>query len=169
MKNIEMLCISKDEKNIYYDTERSHAATHFADTPGLRDLVIEVLGKRIVAGNDLWFTTALDTVIGTSDVVDVDESDDIIYAIRKNRTEQGYVPFTKSRLAQESSYVSIALEDRGAETYSVSSAWIGTWDDPPFPQQPHATAESIPYWNTHAFVWGSQEIESGTEIPTRPW
>jgi len=55
------------------------------------------------------------------------------------------------------------------ETYQLSSVWIGTWDDPPFPQQPHATLESKPYWSTHAFVWGSQEIEPNSELKSCPW
>jgi hypothetical protein len=166
---IELLCLSKNKKRIYYDSVNSHASTHFADTPGLRERVIEVLESRDLGDDNLEFDLDVGRPIGTCDVVETNESDEIVYAFRKNRTEQGYVPFTKSRPAQASNYISIALVANMDETYQLSSAWIGTWDDPPFPQQPHATIKSKPYWSAHAFVWGSQEIEPGSVIESCPW
>ncbi|HUD03281.1 MAG TPA: hypothetical protein VMR51_00595 [Patescibacteria group bacterium] len=165
----ELLCLSKNKKRIYYDSVNSHASTHFADTLGLRELVIEVLENRDLDNDNLEFDVDMGRPIGTSDVLETNESDEIVYAIRKNRSEQGYVPFTKSRSAQPSTNLSVALVANTDETYQLSSVWIGTWDDPPFPQQPHATLESKPYWSTHAFVWGSQEIEPNSELKSCPW
>lgn len=161
--------MSKNKKQIFYDSVNSHASTHFADTPNLRELVVEVLENRDINKDELEFDIDMGRSVGTCDVVETDSSDEIVYAFRKNRREQGYVPFTKSRPAQPNSYVSIALLANPDGTYELSSAWIGTWDDPPFPQQPHATDESKPYWSTHAFVWGSQEIIPGTELDKCPW
>jgi hypothetical protein len=154
---------------VWYDSAKSNASTHFADTPGLQELVVEVLQARRITQNDLWFDIDLHRIIGTTDVVAVDSSDEIVYAIRTKRFEQGYVPFTKSRPAQPSSYLSVSLIAEDDESYSLSSAWIGAWDDPPFPQESHATAESKEYWNSHAFVWGSQAIEPGSEMLNCPW
>jgi hypothetical protein len=166
---LELLCVSKNGKQIYYDAVNSHAATHFADTPHLKQLVVEVLQKRDINEKVLEFDIDMGKTIGTCDVIETDDTDEIIYALRKNRPEQGYVPFTKSRVAKPDSYISIALTTRLDNAYQLFSAWIGTWDDPPFPQQPHATAESKPYWSKHAFVWGSQEIELDSVISTCPW
>jgi len=165
----ELLCISRNGKKVYWDSVNSHAVTHFTDTPNLKELVIEVLENKDLENNNLEFDIDMKRVIGTTDVTEVDDTDEIIYAIRKNRRDQGYVPFTKSRKAQNSSYIFIALILNNDNSYSLSSAWIGRWDDPPFPQQAHATAVSKDYWNKHAFVWGSQEIEPGTETNVKPW
>ena len=163
------LCVSKNGKQVYFDSEHSHAATHFADTPQLKALVREVLQNTNIEDENLEFDLDMGREIGTCDVVETDTTDVIVYALRKNRTEQGYVPFTKSRPAQPDSNISISLVADTDGTYHLSSAWIGTWDDPPFPGQPHATPERRPYWSTHAFVWGSQEIEPGSELRNCPW
>lgn len=65
--------------------------------------------------------------------------------------------------------MAIRLAPRTDGDYELASAWIGRWDDMPFPQAPDATAESIAYWTRHAFVWGSQETIPGTETTVRPW
>lgn len=99
----------------------------------------------------------------------MEEKDDIVYALRKNRQEQGYVPFTKSRKAQLNSHVSMHLNKIDSDNYELASAWIGEMDSPPFPEDPNATADSSEYWSKHAFVWGSQEIISGSEQIVCPW
>lgn len=165
----EILCVSRNGKQVYYNSMDSHAATHFADTPKLKELVVEVLRGRDINNDNLEVDLDMGRTIGTCDVVETDDSDEIVYAMRKNRSEQGFVPFTKSRDTQPSSYISIALIANLDGTYQISSAWIGTWDDPPFPQQPHATQESKSYWSRHAFVWGSQEIEPNSAINSCPW
>lgn len=165
----EVLCVSRNGKRVYYDSVNSHAATHFADTPQLKNLVVEVLQNRDIDNESLEFDLDMGKSIGTCDVVATDDSDEIVYALRKNRPEQGFVPFTKSRAAQPNSNISISLRADEDSTYQLSSAWIGTWDSPPFPQQPHATPDSKPYWSTHAFVWGSQEIEPNSAINNCPW
>ncbi|MEO6761358.1 MAG: hypothetical protein ABI220_03205 [Candidatus Saccharimonadales bacterium] len=165
----EFLCFTKNGKSVSYDTVNSHAATHFADTPILRGLVVEVLKGLDIKDDNLEFDLDMGREIGTSDVVEIDDTDVVVYALRKNRKEQGYVPFTKSRAAQPNSFISIALEPDPDSSYKLSSAWIGRWDGPPFPQEPHATTESIPFWSKRAFVWGSQEVEPGSVIDDCPW
>ena len=169
MSDVELLCTSKDDKKIYVDSVSSHAATHFADAPQLKELVIEVLENRNIATNKLEFDYDMKRIIGTCDVIEASENDEIVYAIRKFRYDQGYVPFIKNREAQDDSNISISLIANPDGTYQLSSAWIGTWDDPPFPQQSNATPESPIYWKKHALVWGSQEIEAGSETSVCPW
>jgi len=162
---------SKNGVRVMYDPIRSHAATHLEDTPQLASLVAEVVGAMDLTGQELARHIDLGRVVGTSDVVEVDDTDDIVYAVRKNREDDGLVPFTKTRKAQESTYVSVHLIPQKDGSYVLSSAWIGTFDDDdePFPQSADATKSSVAYWNHWAFVWGSQEVVSGTATTVRPW
>lgn len=152
-----------------FDPINSHTATHFKDKSELRDLVVELLNNLTVEGELIAKDVDLGRIIGNSDVVEVDDADEIVFAMRRNREDQGYVPFTRSRTAEPSQFISIYLIRKDSETYELSSTWIGKFESPPFPQMVNATADSIPYWDTHAFVWGSQEIIPGTETSKCPW
>jgi len=165
----EYLCESANGKRVVFDPIRSHASTHFHDSPKLRDLVIDVLSKKELVEAIVAEDVDMGRVVGDTDVVEVDGTDEIVYAMRKHREDQGYVPFTKSRMTQPSSFVSIYLTEKDSMTYELSSAWIGEYESPPFPQMDNATADSIPYWQKYAFVWGSQEIIPGSEISDCPW
>ncbi len=167
----QQLCKSKNGVSITYNPVQSHAATHIEDTPDLKDLIVEAANKISLDGQEVATHIDMKRVVGKCDVVKVDESDDIVYAARKNRKEEGLVPFTKSRQGEPCSYVSLHLVPHPDGTYELSSAWIGTFDDDdePFPQASNATDNSKNFWNKHAFVWGSQEIIQGTETTIRPW
>jgi hypothetical protein len=169
MNSKTYLCDSSNGKHVTYDEVDSHAATHFNDKPELKKLVTAILSGKSLSEPIVTMDVDMGETIGTTDVVEVDESDEIVYAIRIKREDQGYVPFTKSRVVQESSHVSLYLIEKDSTTYELSSAWIGEFESPPFPQMPNPTAESIPYWTKHAFVWGSQKIEPGTAINICPW
>lgn len=160
---MEELCISANGKKVIYDPINSHTATHFNDAPNLRNITIKLISNTRLSENIVAKDIDMGEIIGNSDVVDVDDTDEIIYAIRKNREDQGYVPFTKSRTSQPTSYISIHLVKLDSLTYKLSSVWFGNYDSPPFPQMENATDDSIHYWSKHAFVWGNQEIISGSE------
>ncbi len=154
-----------------YDPVHSHAATHLEDTPELKSLVAEVVGNMDLVGQKIAQHYDMGRIVGTSDIVDVDETDKIIYAVRKNRDDDGLVPFTKTREGKPCPYVTLQLAPQADGSYELLSAWIGTFDDDdqPFPQSPRATDKSVDYWNRLAFVWGSQEIVPGTETTVCPW
>ena len=167
----KLLCQSKNGVSVTYDPIHSHAATHLEDTPGLKDLVAEVVGGLDLNGQKVARHFDLGRIVGTTDVVKIDGTDEVIYAARKNRHDDGLVPFTKTREAEPSSYVTVQLVPRDGGTYELVSAWIGTFDDDdePFPESPDATARSREYWRHWAFIWGSQEIVPGTETNICPW
>lgn len=168
--NMELLCQSANVRPVYFDSVNSHTATHFADKPSLREIVAGILVKKELSGPIVIIDEDIGEPIGVSDVVEIDETDEIVYAMRILREEQGYVPFTKSRAAQPCSHVSmhlVELEDNRA--YELASAWIGEYESPPFPGDAQATAESRDYWSKRAFVWGSQTIIPGTELSSCPW
>jgi hypothetical protein len=167
--NTELICITKNNKKILFNNIESHAATHFSDTPELRELISNILKQKELTESEISIDVDMGKPIGTSDVVDIDETDYIVYAYRKNRREQGHVPFTKSRKAQLNSHVSMHLNKIDEGIYELASAWIGEFDSPPFPEDPNATTESNSYWSKHAFVWGSQEIIPESELKVCPW
>lgn len=166
----EFLCKSKNGVEVVYDPVHSHAATHLEDTSQLKDLVIEVLTSTDLKNDRVETYVDMGRIVGTSDVVDVDDTDEIVYALRKNRDEDGWVPFAKTRKAQPCPYVSVVLAKQDNTSYELVSAWVGTLgDDEPFPNSPDATDKSIAYWSKHAFVWGSQGIKPGTLRSDCPW
>lgn len=153
-----------------YDSINSHAATHFEDTPQLESLVREVISNLDLKGQEVATHIDMGRVVGTCDVVDVDEDDKLVYGMRKNRAEDGLVPFVKGRQGGICQYVAVHLLPQPDKTYLLSSAWVGTFDDDePFPNSPDANGRSVEFWNKHAFVYGSQEIVAGTETKIRPW
>ena len=169
IKNEELLSISANGESVVFDSVNSHVATHFKDSPTLRGITRDLLICMDLKGALTAKDVDMGKVIGNSDVVDVDNSDTIVYAMRKNRRDQGYVPFTKSRSPQPSSLISIYLVKKDSETYELSSVWIGEYESPLFPQMNNVTAESIRFWSKHAFVRGSQVIIPGTVLLNCPW
>ena len=169
MDELEFLCESANGVRVYYDPIDSHTSTHFNDNHTLKDLVTELLTQRKLESDNIGEAVEMGKVIGKSDVVGVDPDDEIVYAMRLKREDQGYVPFVKNRFSEPCSLISIYLERLNPDEYELKSAWIGKYDSPKFPQMENAISESIPYWKKHAFVWGSQEIIPDTERSDCPW
>jgi hypothetical protein len=157
---------SKNGIAVVYDPVYSHASTHFNDDPQIKPLVQDILKTTDISGEMMEFTTDIGRHIGESGLVETDDSDEIIYAIRKNRDR--YARFTKTRKPEPSSLITISLTRIDDKTYDLYSAWLGPLT-PSFPGSPHETADSKPFWNSHALVWGTQEVQPGTETKDCPW
>ncbi len=167
--NMEYFCTTANGKRVVFNPINSHTASHFYNAPTLRKCVVDVINKMLLKDQIIGQDVDMGKVAGTSDVIAVDKSDKIVYAMRKNHAEQGYVPFVKNKEPELSRHISVYLVQKDESTYELSSVWIGEFDSPNFPQMENGGANSIPYWSSHAFVWGSQEIIAGTEITTYPW
>jgi len=169
--NQELLAKSKNDVSVMYDPVGSHAATHFEDTPNLKELVVEIIIGLKLEGQEVATHVDMGRIVGTCDVVEVDESDEIVYGQRKNRADDGLVPFAKSRPAEPCRNVALHLLPQDDGTHLLSSAWVGNFDndDEPFPGSADATENSADYWSRRAFVYGSQEIVAGTETDVYPW
>lgn len=165
------LCESGNGKQVFFDDTNSHAATHFDDTPQLKDLMCEVLQSMDLETPEIATHVDMGRVVGTCDVVTVSSSDEVVYGMRRNRETDGLVPFVKNRKGDPCSTVALHLIRQPDGEYKLSSAWIGTFggDDEPFPNAPDATERSLEFWSKHAFIYGSQEILPGTETAVRAW
>src|ERR1017187_8356671 len=105
----KFLCKSKNGVSVIYDPTYSHAATHLEDATQLASLVTEAVGTMDLTGQKVTQHFDMGRIVGTCDVIAVDETDGIIYGVRKNRDDDGLVPFTKSREAEPCPYVTVQL------------------------------------------------------------
>lgn len=166
MATHEFFTQSKNGIPIFYDPVHSHASTHFSDTPQIIPYVKRVLENTEIYGDNMEFDADTGTILGMSDLVETNDSDDIVYAIRKNRDR--HMRFTKSQKPHPSSMIAISLKRLDDGSYDLYSAWLGP-QTPPTPNSPFANSESKPFWSRHALVWGNQEIQPGTETANCPW
>lgn len=97
MTNLSLLCKTKDNSGVYYDPIGSHAATHFKDAPKLKWLVVELLQNLETGGREVAKHFDMGRPVGIMDVVRVDDTDELVYAVRTNRESDGLVSFVKSR------------------------------------------------------------------------
>lgn len=166
----EYFATTKNGIELWYDPVGSHAATHFADSPGLQEMAKLIVEQTILdPDQDLTqFHTDMGKPVGMTDLVVNNEGDVIIYAMRKNRTN--YTPFNKSQPPQPSSLVTICIkrheEDHSQELFS---AWVGPGDLPPMPGSDYEQPNSKEFWTIHSLAWGTQEIQPGTETSVCPW
>lgn len=105
-------------------------------------------------------TVEFDKEIGNSNCVETNNEDEIIYAQRPFR--KGRTRFVKNRAPEPTNKLTLILKKRDAGGYVL----IGAFLDPkaePEPWDKNKTSESQEFWNTHALIWGSEEIVQGTE------
>lgn len=153
-------------KKVYADLTNSHLATHFADFPGLPALVREFLTTQSFEGQEVYVDHDMGRMVGSSDLVETTDSDEIVYAKRRNRDT--YTRFVKGKDPVSTSYITVTLTRDGKGSYELTSAWIGQIC-PLFPDRPGATSENKSFWANHALVWGNQSIQEGTETTVSPW
>ena len=106
-------------------------------------------------------------VVGYCNCVATSGSDKVVYAQRPKRA--GLTRFVKNRQAEPATKAVVILKRDDYEPYYVLiTAFVGglaakePWD-------PRATDEDREFWETHALVWGSEEIIPGTETAVCPW
>lgn len=163
----ELLATSANGIKVYYDSESSHAATYFADAPGIKELAQEITAKTKLHDELMFFDTDMGRIVGNTDEVMNEPGDQIVFAMRRNRNV--YTSFNKSKTPRPCSVVTTVFKKQADGTYELTSAWIGTANSPSFPGELDETPESKPYWLAHSLAWGSQEIQPGTETSICPW
>lgn len=93
MSNIVNLVTMANGANVYVDTKGSHAATHIKDNPELLNLVKVFLKNQSFHEENVAIEHDTGKIIGSMDLIDTDEKDEIVYAIRQNR--EIYTKFAK--------------------------------------------------------------------------
>jgi hypothetical protein len=147
-----------------FDSNPSHVEGHPTVIPILPEALLQIksdLREHICEEVDFNRT------IGDSICVETVPTDEILYALRKNRN--GLTRFVNNRAPEPCSSAVVILQRAPDGSYVLVTAFIGK-DTPPEPwDSDAATAESLPFWMTHALVWGHAEIIAGSETLVCPW
>lgn len=151
---------------VVIDRDQSHVATH----PSVLTLLPEALA-RIISSNREFIAeeVCFDRIVGETICVETGMGDEIVYAQRLNR--MGLTRFVKNRAPVPCNTVTVCLEqaEREAGKYVLLTAYVG-YRTPAEPWDTRwATDASVPFWSTHALVWGRELIVEGTETEVCPW
>lgn len=123
--------------------------------------------SNITCENQSFFTKQIDYEysVGLSTCVTVDNSNEIVYAIRENR--KGHTKFVKNMMPVPTNSITVILKKTGV-FYTIITAFIGEaantepWDE-------RATDSSLEFWSNHALIWGTEKIEPNSEVKECPW
>lgn len=178
------------------DVEHSHAATHLAEQPGLWELTQEVLRSSNVTATpdkDAFFETDMGREVGKMDLVEIQSSDwkgpeetRIRWARRVNRDT--WTPLVVRDERPATSFIFVVLkhldlatidpqtlepklrspEWKDRQHYDLFTTYMGR-KTPSLPGDTYANEESLPYWTTHALIWGTQAIQADTVRYDCPW
>lgn len=146
------------------DRKDSHAASHGAVFP----LLAEAFSLTNTSGRAEFCEEAdFGRVVGESICVATSDADEIVYAQRPGR--RGLTRFVKNRDPEPTRSVTACFKRVSGGALLLMTAFVGSrapaepWD------RKWATEESVHFWNSHALVWGREEIVAGTETTTCPW
>ncbi|HMH70141.1 MAG TPA: hypothetical protein VK502_01985 [Candidatus Saccharimonadales bacterium] len=178
------------------DIEHSHAATHLREQPGLWELTQEVLRRSHIVtppDKDAVFETDMGRTVGEMDLVDVEPSDwegpkehRIRWARRMNR--ETWTPLVVRDKRPSTRFITVVLKhldiarldptaldpkllepdiaDR--QHHDLYTTYIGR-KTPSLPGDRYETGESLPYWLSHALIWGTQAVQEDTVRYDSPW
>lgn len=151
---------------VYLDEDSRHASTHLADSPRLLEAVKEIIPTIDAIQCTEATETELSYIVGTTDLIQTTNTDEIIYALRPHRTI--YARFVKNKKPSPCKIVTVVLKERPRGGYSLYTCYIGS-RTPSFPGGDYLPEESKVFWSKHALVWGTQEIISDTITKQCPW
>lgn len=162
----EYLETTKNGIEIFFDTNSSHAITHFQKNPKLRLHVQGVIKTINITENHTRADFDTGEVLGQTDLVETSETDEVVYALRVGR--QTYSRFVKNMSPSPTSRLTLDIRKGEDAVYYLYTAFIGA-NVPSFPGGDYLPTESKTFWSQHALVWGTQEIVEGTETEICPW
>lgn len=141
----------------------------------LRTFLPEVIGK-IYASHRHNIAQEIDLGrnVGLCACVPTTDSDEIVFARRTGRRGQsaklGLSRFVKNRQPIPTTKITVIIrKERDRAHYVLIAAFFGPKAEPEVWDRP--TPKSMPFWHSHAFVWGSPglEIVPGSETSEYPW
>lgn len=162
----EFLANTADGYSVYYEPSNSHAATHFADSPKLKETVIKHLPNINLEGKKTRVEIDTGEIVGLDGCVETSDRDEIVYALRPHRDR--YSRFVKNRAAEPTSWIVVSVEKEDDDTATLYTAFVGRLT-PSFPGGDFLSEQSKEYWSKHALAWGSQEVLPETVTSICPW
>ncbi len=152
---------------VYVDLIHSKAAKRIAMQPQLLTLVAEVVKQLKPKGAAIGIEHDMGRSIGYNFVLPTSESDTVFYA--KLLKDDAFTRFIKNGKPLTTQYLTLFLQKNEDDaTYELQDVWIGRLS-PPRPGSTDETAESKPFWSTHAFILDSQPIQLQTVTKVCPY
>ena len=165
--NLALIGESANRVPVFYDTQESHAATHFRDDDTLFDLTKAALNQVELVPGIVPVVYDFGRYIGVSNAVVTTDDDTIVYARRPNR--ENYSRFALDRKPVPTTWITMLVDvEAQGRSAVLGSAWMGPYS-PPFPGDPYEQPESAEYWERHALVWGTQTVDDVTITHECPW
>lgn len=133
---------------------------------GIDEILQEITGQIECNGRSfIQEEIKFDREVGKCILVEVDESDEIVYAIRKGRS--GHTKFVIGREPELCKSVAIILK-KIESGYIIVTSFIGRLSVPE-PWDEKATAKSLEFWKSHALIYGHEEIIDESVTKICPW
>lgn len=151
---------------VHVDLLQSEAARHISQQPHLLELASEVLARKSVHGPSLRMEYDMGRTIGYSYVVATTEQDQVFYA--QLLQDPAYTRFIKNGKPLATTYLSLVLRRSEDGAYELVDTWIGRLN-PPRPGTTGETADSKPYWTSHALILGNQPLQLRSVTKTCPY
>ncbi len=148
------------------DLIQSQAAKHISQQPHLLNLIAEALKQTTLRGADAEIEHDMGRAIGYNFVVKTTEADGVFYAQLLRDTT--YTRFVKNGKPLSTQYLSMILRRNEDAEYELIDAWIGRLS-PPRPGTADETAESKPYWSSHAIILGTESLQLRTVTKVCPY
>ena len=163
--NKEYIGKTRNNIDVYWDKHFSHAVTHFAHNQKLFDYVKKSIATINAQEDIIRVEKEMDEIVGTTDLVETNDQDEIIYAKRPLR--KYYSRFVKNKSALPTKWITLDMRREG-NSYFLYTAFVGRLS-PSFPGGEFLPEQSKDFWANHALVWGNQEVVPGTETKECPW
>jgi len=159
-QHVERLGVSLDGKPIFLDRSNTNVTYHLLETPDLLNLVREALSTIEVADNDqVVVERDLGRIVGTTNLVETTDSDEIIYAKRIGR--DAYSRFAKKRQPIPCRSIVVVLR-RGESGYYLWTAMCAKL------QPKEAWIDDSVYNQTHAMAYDESLVQLSTVTTSRP-
>ncbi len=157
---------TKNNMNVFYDKDNSHAVTHFAHHPKLRPAVEKVISTLEIIDDMVRIERDMGEIVGVCNLIRTNNKDEIVYAKRHLRT--AYTRFVKNHPPAPTSWIVLDLRRESVDEYRLYTAFVGRLT-PSFPGGDYLPEQSKKFWSEHALTYDEQDIVPGTESKDCPW
>jgi hypothetical protein len=154
------LGMSANNKIVFLDYENTNVEYHLLETPNLIELVQEAIPRLVLGGGDqLVFEEDMGRIVGTTNLVETSDADEIVYAKRIGRDR--YSRFAKNRQPKVCSSIVIVLRESDRKYYLWTAMCANLLPEEAW--QPESN-----YNKTHAMAYDEALIQIDTLTELKP-
>ena len=151
---------------VYVDLIHSRAASHIAGQPYLLTLAKEAVRRIAARGPQMEVEQDMGRPIGYDFVITTTDTSTILYA--QLVREESYTRFVKNGKPLATPYLTVVLRRDAEENYELHDIWIGR-SRPPRPDSPQKTPGSKAFWDNHAVILDTQQLQLKTVTKVCPY